>query len=307
MNFQFANLRNAKWLLPEWSIDADGFCNAFEKCVAAREDYQVSDPYAPMNYWVEVNVVTGLARFVDPDGGEIDHSGWLLINGKDDCYQIVLPLNAFLKSYECIEGMHSMYLHSLQTETPLAYVGITKRKWFTRYAEHQAHAAGGSRYFFHAALREHQSVKILHKVLLYGINLEQALHYEEEFVGMFGLYPVGLNMIPGGLAGLKYLAKLGIKHKTTEWKHQEIMRIMSRPSLHGRPNPLCSARWSNDKDYVERVICGHSGRLTVEQVRMTRNMSLTGRPVEEIAALVGAKAVPQVKRVLSGDTYSRIA
>ena len=203
--------------------------------------------------------------------------------------------------------MLSLYLHSIQTETPLAYIGITKRKWFTRLAEHESHAARGSRYLFHSALREHSPNKnILHHVLLTGINEETALQLEEEFVENT-LYPVGLNMIPGGKAGLKYLASLGLARRTTESVDMDIASIMDRPTLEGRPNPLCSARWENDPDYVTRVICGHSGRLTVEQIQMTRALAITGRSAEQIKDFVKAKNVAQVQRVLKGRTYARIA
>lgn len=81
---------------------------------------------------------------------------------------------------------------------------------------------------------------------------------------------------------------------------------MERPTIEGRPNPLCSARWNSDPDYVARVICGHSGRLTVEQIRMIRALHVACRTDEDIAILAATRNVAQVRRLLSDRTYSRV-
>src|ERR1700676_3669720 len=102
---------------------------------------------------------------------------------------------------------------------------------------------------------------ITHRVLATGLNKDDAMAYEEYLVGTHSLYPMGLNMIPGGYAGLKYLSTLSIRLIDTEYVAESIAGAMCRDSIAGKPNPLCSARWQSDPDYAARVICGHHGRL----------------------------------------------
>jgi hypothetical protein len=285
-------------------VDYFQFSRTFDTLLKQAPRFSNSDPMKRLNFWCEISAVTGAFRLVEPDGGSIDHSGLIIITGEN--FQVEMPLNPFLKRHPSIEGEHTLYLHSIQTETPLAYIGITKRRWFERLSEHQASAANGSRYFFHAALREHAGKNIMHKLLLAGINQETALAMEEETVAEMTLYPLGLNMIPGGKAGLKYLASLGVKRGTTETIAVDMADIMDRKTIEGRQNPLCSARWASDPDYAARVICGHSGRLTVDQVRMIRTLSAIGRTVEGISRVVGARTHEQVKKLLKSETYSRV-
>lgn len=128
---------------------------------------------------------------------------------------------------------------------------------------------------------------------------------EEEFVENLSLYPLGLNMIPGGFAGIRYLSTLGITARNAAERDEQMEALAARENVDGKPNPLCAARWVADQDFVNRVICGHSGRLTVAQVRQIRLHASFGRAVRDVSNVTGS-SVSQVKRVLSGDAYGRV-
>ena len=220
--------------------------------------------------------------------------------------QIELPLNPIFRGYERLAGTYSVYLHSFQTEVPLGYVGMTKQRWFDRYAQHISSARSGSPLLFHRALCQHLTADILHKIFLCKLDHDSALEFEEEFVGMVGLYPLGLNMIPGGRAGFAYLAKIGMNARSAETRDSIVEQLAARESIDGRPNPLCAARWATDSAFVERVVCGHSGRLTVEQVHLIRIGASCGKPLCDLARESSARNIRQVRNVLAGKTYARI-
>jgi hypothetical protein len=116
----------------------------------------------------------------------------------------------------------------------------------------------------------------------------------------------GLNMIPGGYAGLKYLHSLGLR-KTTAWDKDIVVERLPRlETIDGRPNPLCAARWQTDQNFVNKVICGHGARLTVEHVREARLMSDKGLTGFAIAASL-CRSEDQIMRLLRGKTYTRVA
>lgn len=299
----YVNRENARWLIPEWVVNYGACADVLEELFENSPQFRALDHFASLPFWCEINASTGFARFVEPDEN-VNLNGLLVIDGEG--YQITLPLNPFYADYPSIFDRYCVYAHAILTDTPLAYIGITRRKWFTRLAEHMASAVAGSRFFFHEALRKHADKKITHRIFFAGVNEETAMSIEEEFVANLSLYPLGLNMIPGGAAGIKYLHSLGVKRRTTDGAEFDIARLMSRESVRGRPNPLCSARWASDPDYAERVVCGHSGRLTAEQIRMARNLAITGINSSEISEKIGAK-LQQIENLIKGKTYRRIA
>jgi hypothetical protein len=188
----------------------------------------------------------------------------------------------------------------------LAYIGISKKPWYVRLGEHVSSARGGSPYLFHQAILKHQKLRVLHKVFLCELDYEDALNYEEKFVEKMSLYPLGLSMIPGGNAGVRYLHRLGFKTSNAAEKSAVTEALSSRESIEGRPNPLCAARWASDQTFVERVICGHSGRLTVEQVRTIRLLASFGKTSDDITSVLLVRNKRQVSSVLREATYTRI-
>lgn len=192
-----------------------------------------------------------------------------------------------------------------------AYIGITSRGWRKRWAEHMYSAKTGSNYLFHKAIRKHHGVAKceLHSVVGWASSEKQAFELEERLVEKSSLYPLGLNMVPGGNAGLAYLRKIGAiganERVGVDGKHDIINRFFDYTSRKGLPNPLAAANWLN-ADYAEKVICAGPDRLKPQQIRDARFFASLGQNADDIAAKVGARNVTQIERLVSGQTYSRI-
>lgn len=314
MKFKNINVHNVGELVPSWAIDPIFLARHLDELFDhpdGREIFSTNKNVGQrLRYWIEVDALLGSpsVRVCTPDE-HADNCGILIIKSLGKLAgntQIEVPLNSMLKGYPNVQGQHVLYCHSFQTEVPLAYVGISKRRWFERLSQHITSAKSGSPYLFHRAIVEHQEKTMMHKVFLCGISSETAMKYEEEFVGSLSLYPLGLNMIPGGKAGMAYLHKLGVAARSLEERDEALERLSSQEQLAGRPNPLCAARWAEDQSFVERVICGHSGRLTAEQVRTIRLLAGFGKSESEITHMVSASNDRQVANVLKSKTYGRI-
>jgi hypothetical protein len=307
MKFEFVNPHNVAWNVPHWAMDPFDCAVGLEDLLGKHFAGRVPGRWdRSIDFWIEfTSSDKGFAtRIATPDSvGHKMMRGLFVIDTPE--WQIVLPLNDLLKGSPKADGQHSVYFHSFDTETPLGYIGITKQRWFDRLSQHESAARTGSPYLFHRALRDHAGLKISHRVLLGLLDYDLALEQEEKWVAMFGLYPLGLNMIPGGRAGIAYLAKLGFNSRSAAEKDVAVEGLSARESISGRPNPLCAARWAADPDFAERVICGHSGRLTAQQVRHIRLLVGTGRSYEEVADLVGDRR-DRVASVVLGKTYARI-
>lgn len=315
MKLRHANLHNIRYLVPKWVMDPFTLAKHLEQQFAILRGQMPQlwprSPHETMKFWIEVDCVANpnTVRIAIPDDrhnfcGRIIMRCTPLIGS---ACQVDLPLNSFIVGADPAEQMHSVYVHAFQTDVPLGYFGITKKTWYERLNQHIRSAQNGSPYLFHRAIREHQDVCVLHRVLMSALNEEAALQLEEEWVEMFGLYPLGLNMIPGGRAGIRYLGKLGAGRVADADERDVILeRLSAQENLLGKPNPLCAARWAVDPDYVERVICGHNGRLSAEQVRRVRKLASSGKPAVEIKGLVGATSKRQVDDLLRGATYARI-
>ena len=252
--------------------------------------------------------------------------------------RVEIPLRYVLKGLPKLENTYMVYLHVLKMEdgSDYVYYGITKRGWMKRFNEHMSGALRDrSPLLFHRTLREgilgrvtqlygkvsmeadsdEKVQKILvgnhHVVCAAGLPEEQALETEEYLVGNYSFsLPNGLNMIPGGKAGISYLHKLNALPADTpilvdEDREKIIKKYIEDHPRKGVPNPLVAQIW-NDADYAAKVICGRDGRLSIEQVQLIREAAIEGLRVSEIRELVSAKDNQQVMRVLDGKTYARI-
>lgn len=89
------------------------------------------------------------------------------------------------------------------------YVGITKRPPLQRFREHMRDMVSGDGYLFHAswrALRKNLPGVIPSFTLSERANtLDEIYDLEEHYVGKYTMAPMGLNAIPGGRAGLRFL------------------------------------------------------------------------------------------------------
>jgi hypothetical protein len=142
-------------------------------------------------------------------------------------HSFIVPLPYVLQAYEIAVNRpdsYQLYRHTLiRKNSSLAstrveflrgaaiYIGLTKRSWQIRFREHSYSAHRGSQVRFHKALRgEYFEIDIVeHEVLRIGLTVKEALQLEESHVEKYSLFSEanlnGLNMIPGGEAGLKFL------------------------------------------------------------------------------------------------------
>jgi hypothetical protein len=252
--------------------------------------------------------------------------------------RVEIPLRYILKGLPNFDNTYMVYLHVIKMEDGKDYVyyGITKRGWMKRFNEHMSSALQDrSPLLFHRTLREgilgrltqingktslatdtgENVEKILvgnhHVICAAGLTEEQALELEEYLVDKYSFsHSIGLNMIPGGKAGISYLHKLNalrddVAILVDEDREKILKKYIEDHPRKGMPNPLVSQYW-NDSDYAAKVICGRDGRLSVEQVQLIREAALEGLSVGEIRELINANNDHQVRRVLDGKTYVRI-
>lgn len=232
---------------------------------------------------------------------------------------VPLPLLLMDKKFEATK-QHCVYMHTIETDTSdedresrglgltdsaLTYAGITKQGPIKRFKAHLSAArTGRNAYIFHQALRDtfgEDAKKVLvTSIVGFGLSFEEAMNLEEEIVDEMTLYPRGLNMIPGGFAGLKYLSSRGVKANGRMLAETRDNMIAKLP----RANPLLSAQW-NDPDYAARVMCGWGNRLDAALVREINFYKELGFSWEKVSERIG-RDDKQVKRVFNGKTYQRI-
>ncbi|WP_323990040.1 hypothetical protein [Nguyenibacter sp. L1] len=142
--------------------------------------------------------------------------------------RVEVPLRAVLLGNPPLENTYTVYLHSLLTSEgkELVYYGITKRGWNLRFNEHTRFAiAQKSRRLFARTLRDLITARadelfgvqdgkpklrgLITTIIATGLSHAEALDVEEAMVDKYSLaakHPNGLNMIPGGVAGLRRAA-----------------------------------------------------------------------------------------------------
>lgn len=311
MKLKNLSAENINQLVPRWMINpivlARHVDDMLTELYASRKDMRPRHWEDTLRFWVDATQLPNgefMVRAVEQEGEQDKlFLGQLVITAGR--HTLSVALNDVLKGAIGLSGLHLLYSHTINCDVPLTYFGITKRRWFDRWQQHLSSASSGSPYVFHSALREHAEQKIIHRVIISGVSQEAAYHYEEQFVDEFSLYPMGLNMIPGGAAGIRYLHKLGLLARSSQERDEQVERLAARADIAGNPNPLCAARWASDQDYVNRVICGRAGRLSVDQVLTIRRLASFGKTPERVANMVCAP-VAKVSGVLSGKVYGRV-
>jgi len=139
--------------------------------------------------------------------------------------RVEVPMRAVLKGNAPLHEMYTVYLHVLLTSEgkELVYYGMTKRGWSLRFHEHTRSAmANKSRRLFARTFRELITARaeelysvadgrptlrgLITTICATGLSHREALDVEEAMVDKYSLaskHPNGLNMIPGGAAGLR--------------------------------------------------------------------------------------------------------
>lgn len=94
------------------------------------------------------------------------------------------------------------------------YFGVTRRSFAERISEHFADMKGGGGHLLHAVWRDLENQNIPHRVIAQLVaqssSEDEIYDLEEQVVAETSLAPLGLNMIPGGRAGIRYLRSIGI-------------------------------------------------------------------------------------------------
>lgn len=243
-------------------------------------------------------------------------------------WKTLVPLQYLLKGWGDANSGHQTYIHSISKNVPrigtvdqmLArmkidedtyyYVGITSRNWLERFGEHISEMRRGNRRSFYQTLRESTGWQgVLYTSSLREVNqsYEEAMNWEEAQVDKIASDHYGLNMIPGGFKGLKYLHKLGITNKervSVDEREQAIAEYCRQNPRKGIPNPFIKAWWEDDEHY-EQINEANRKRLSVEQRKEIRRLHSEGVSLPMITKQVGALDERQVKDFLSGKTYKR--
>lgn len=233
-------------------------------------------------------------------------------------WSISFPVQVVMKGFPRIQDGHVGYSHGITLRSSdgtlgkqFNYLGITKRNWLARMAEHFNEVRNGSNKTFHAAWRKYKGTQeaiLLSELIVTNHTYEQIMGWEEWNVDNEMAAGTSLNMIPGGFKGIRFLHEhrlIGSQSVSLEERDAAAEAYQVVNPRVGVPNLLVSQLWNNP-EYAELVICGPEGRLSPEQVRRIREYALNGMATEAIVKEVGAKNLLQIHRVLSRQTYTRI-
>lgn len=139
--------------------------------------------------------------------------------------RVELALRSVLKGNAPLAGSYILYQHVLKTSDgrELFYYGITKRGWNVRFSEHTRASFGKrSRRLFARSLGDLAAARVAERhgvpdgrpalrglitaICASGLTRREAMEAEEAMVDKYSLaskHPNGLNMIPGGEAGVR--------------------------------------------------------------------------------------------------------
>jgi hypothetical protein len=210
------------------------------------------------------------------------------------------------------------------------YIGITKRTWQTRFRQHWNDSTRGSNLRFHRALRGEiiEIGTIEHIVERAGLTEDQALTLEEREVEARSLYPLheqGLNMIPGGRAGLHYIhafiQRTGYTHKKevsadtlesilVEVQKANLIKIFSSSDPQ-KINAELVRLWREDMDFRIKATTGQHNRFSYKQIKAARLWHASGwsndKILENLLKIDNKDiSIDQLVQLLKGETYAEI-
>jgi len=215
--------------------------------------------------------------------------------------------DTYLKEWEKENGT----FEGIPDEPRYNYVGITSRNWLLRMKEHIRGIDTGENKKFYNAWRQfeqNERVDFMSELMIVNQTYDDIMDWEEHRVDVEMAEGRSLNMIPGGHKGIRELHKLGMLNKLRPSLKERDIAIEAAERANPRngvPNLLIAQLWKDDS-YAAKIICGAEGRLSIEQVRKARELNQLGMTVEDIAQQISALNIPQVRRLLKGETYSRI-
>jgi hypothetical protein len=231
-------------------------------------------------------------------------------------WEIEFPLQMIMKYYpHNATGPYFGYCHSIalmdeknRVKDQYFYVGITRRSWLTRMAEHFREINSGSDKTFHKEWRDHvgrKDVILTSELVVDNHTFDEIMRWEEDLVDRNLNTGKSLNMIPGGFKGMRYLHEHRLTHApvvSLKERDRAVKEYQKQNPRKGIPNLLISELW-NDPDWAAKAICSQTNRLSKDQVLAIRVLGAEGISPGEIIERVGARNELQVKRVLDGDTY----
>lgn len=262
----------------------------------------------------------------------------------DDSETYMVPLAYVMKGMErrvCRPGAYQLYRHGLIEQTDRSsciasltdaqrelhsYIGITRRSWQRRYAEHRNAANRGSHLRFHRALRgelfplHHRE----HEIVRAGLTEDQALTLEEHEVELHSLAPMpgGLNMIPGGRAGIRYLRAATGKDDRRLRDADRIESVLEdcvaanlrQGDEQGGELSKLAELWRTDLQYRIKAMTTQHNRISYAEIRAARVYHASGWALEKIRDRLNTLrdghqrmlSEAQVQHLVSGRTYSTI-
>jgi len=210
------------------------------------------------------------------------------------------------------------------------YVGITRRTWLERYRQHCNDMQRGSNLLFHRALRgELCPIGIIeHIVERAGLTEKQAMEIEEKEVekrSLCSLHLNGLNMIPGGYAGLKcvhnFASRTGYKlgRELSADTLEVVLADVQRHSLQRhfkttdikRVNKEIARLWAEDINFRIQATTCQRNRFSFRQIQAARIWDASGwlkeKILENLQKIDPKKiGMEQLERLLKGETYALI-
>lgn len=249
---------------------------------------------------------------------------------------VSVPLQCVIKGWGEATRGHMIYEHHIAPMDHAAaelgdqykvarYIGLTSRNWQTRYREHQRDALTGSELLFHTTLASvlpvggisqagmgvfeivRRGLSLTSELQYVNLTFDEAMQVEEKLVERT-LHPAGLNMIPGGYAGIKFLHTLGFLNRakaTVEERDFAAAKYLHQLPHQRGPAPWISDRWQKD-EYYEQVVLNRSNTLNKEQVQQIREFGNEWKFSADIIARLSGASERQVRDVLSGKYYSRV-
>jgi hypothetical protein len=254
------------------------------------------------------------------------------ISASGVAWKIIIPLQFLLKGWGDANAGYQCYVHTITQNMPRAgtsaelqaamvnkltdqdqyyYYGITGRNWLQRFSEHMREIRRGSNKKFHTAWRDNwgkNDVLFVSSLMFINMTYEDAMQWEEIAVDRWASDKYGLNMIPGGFKGLRFLHehritdRVNIPLEERETAIAEYVRLNPRKGI---PNPFIAELWKDD-DFYQRNIDAREKTLSVDQVCRIRKLHNSGWSVPQIAKEVDALNEAQVRNVIAGRTYKRV-
>lgn len=223
---RYLNLDTSRALLgPSWeSVDywTDHFGDEFLSqkgyafCAQVFADGSVTINRSPARHPHETMVVVFIMKIGAPKSFSGDmsnvamkfHVPTRLLTTKDT-YKYTLYGLRFEMTPDC-----PVFDASARRVFQMGYLGVTKRPPFTRFNEHYRDAMQGKGHLLHKTWHaiSKSGARYLPNFYIAKMARSQDAIYalEEEFVENMTLAPNGLNAIPGGYAGIRFLHKLAL-------------------------------------------------------------------------------------------------